>query len=73
MFFVIFFTCLRVLSHTSVRVVANKKATILTNENNRKINQMKRLLINEACFITSNVTDTAAFKKVRLHPMFLAQ
>lgn len=25
MFFVIFFTCLRVLSHTNVRVVANKK------------------------------------------------
>lgn len=39
---------------------------------------MKHLLINEACFITSNVNDkkffstAAAFKKVRLHPMFLA-
>lgn len=39
---------------------------------------MKHLLINEACFITSNVNDkkfstAVAFKKVRLHPMFLAQ
>lgn len=40
---------------------------------------MKHLLINEACFITSSVNDkknfstAVAFKKVKLHPMFLAQ
>lgn len=40
---------------------------------------MKHLLINEACFITSSVNDkknfstAVAFKKVKLHTMFLAQ
>lgn len=39
---------------------------------------MKHLLINEAYFIISSVNDkknfsTAAFKKVKLHTMFLAQ
>lgn len=46
---------------------------------NRKINQMKHLLINEAYFIISSVNDkknfstAVAFKKVKLHTMFLAQ
>lgn len=39
---------------------------------------MKHLLINEACFITSindkkNFSTAVAFKKGKLHTMFLAQ
>lgn len=64
----------------SVEIIADKQSHNLHKWNyNRKINQMKHLLINEACFITSSVNDkkknfntAAAFKKVELRTMFLS-
>lgn len=68
-----------------VEIIADKQPKKKKNHNlhlwnyNRKINQMKHLLINEAYFIISSVNDkknfstAVAFKKVKLHTMFLAQ